>query len=888
MKEIAQELGVEGLIEGSVLREGDDVRITVQLIDGRTDQHLWSESYTNTVTSVLKLQAEVALAIAGEIRAEVEPDEEQRIAEKGDVDPGALESYLRGRLLMQSRTQRDLERAVDEFQRAVDIDDTYAAAHSGLADAYNLLATYDFMSAEGIANAVEAAERAIDLDPSLAEAYTSLGWAILQSTGDWDRAEEAFEKAIGLDPNYSQGHLWYGHYLQWLGRDTEAHEAFGLAVELDPHSLKAREAFANSHRRFGDTAVAIKGLEELLSESPDFLPAFETLITAYQEVGEFEKAIAASERYAALRDNDTRATYFRAISLHLSGRPDAAQRLVDALPDTPTAERIEYFAVREDPDRVVEEFKALQASGRFYAAMRSSSWMNAIRDDDRYGEFLEELNYPRLPPGHKYYDQQRAYLARKAEREKAAEPIERIAVLPFTSIASDDSQEWFVDGMTDALITELGKIRAVKVTGRTSSMRFKNVAKLPQDIASELGVQGLIEGTVVRQDNRVRISARLIDGRNGDLLWGQDFLEEIEDILQLHGDLAIAIATEIQAAVTPEEEEVLTAERDIEEEAYAAYLLGTFYYDKGTSESWKAATEEFRRAVELKPDFAEAHARLADTLWFRAGFSEVRPLDVFDEIRTATERALELDPTNRTALRMSGSIAMGYEHDRETAENIYLRMIDTYPEDAQGYTGLAWCRVIQHRFDEAVELGERAVALDPLNAGTYQTLNNMYQAQYRYAESIEISKKALELEPEHISSLDDLVESYVGLGEFETALRHLDELDRVQSGYNDAYRADIYARMGRAEEARALLEAIEAEPDAERQALFVASAYSVLGEADKAFEWLEKLYEGRYWIVIEFTNSFALPFKNLHDDPRWTDLLERIGIAEYWDPESLP
>jgi TolB-like protein/DNA-binding winged helix-turn-helix (wHTH) protein/Tfp pilus assembly protein PilF len=292
LPQVAQELQVDGIVEGSVLRSGDQVRITAQLIYAPRDQHLWAEEYQRYVRDVLYLQREVARDIAEQVRVTLTPNEQKRLATAGAVDPVAYESYLRGRSFWNQRSEASLLKAIDQFNKAIEADPGYAPAYSGLADCYTTLGYLSYLDPlDAFPRARDAATKALELDPSLAEAHTSLAYFNLYHAWNWAEAENEFKKAIELNPNYATAHDWYSYYLMAMGRFDDAWKEVNRAHELDPLSVTISTdiGFNYYYRRSYDEAI--NQLRATLSVSPKFPLAHLWLGRAYQQKKMYSEAI---------------------------------------------------------------------------------------------------------------------------------------------------------------------------------------------------------------------------------------------------------------------------------------------------------------------------------------------------------------------------------------------------------------------------------------------------------------------------------------------------------------------------------------------------------------------------------------------------------------------
>ena len=292
LPQVAQELQVDGIVEGSVLRSGDQVRITAQLIYAPRDQHLWAEEYQRYVRDVLYLQREVARDIAEQVRVNLTPNERNRLATAGAVDPAAYESYLRGRSFWNQRSEASLLSAIDQFNKAIEVDAGYAPAYSGLADCYTTLGYLSYLDPlDAFPRARDAATKALELDPSLAEAHTSLAYYNLYHAWNWTEAENEFKKAIELNPNYATAHDWYSYYLMAMGRFDEAWKEVNRAHELDPLSVTISTDIGFNYYYRHNYDEAINQLRSTLAVSPKFPLAHLWLGRAYQQKKMYSEAI---------------------------------------------------------------------------------------------------------------------------------------------------------------------------------------------------------------------------------------------------------------------------------------------------------------------------------------------------------------------------------------------------------------------------------------------------------------------------------------------------------------------------------------------------------------------------------------------------------------------
>jgi serine/threonine protein kinase len=281
-------------------------------------------------------------------------------------------------------------------------------------------------------------------------------------------------------------------------------------------------------------------------------------------------------------------------------------------------------------------------------------------------------------------------------------PIKAIVVLPFENLSGDPEQEYFVDGMTDALSAELGKIKALRVISRTSAMHYKDTDKVIPEIVKELGVDAVIEGSVLKAGNDVRVTAQLVDGRTDAHLWSDNYTGTLTNILALQSQVTLAIAREIEVTLTPEEEVRITRTEPVNPEAYEAYLRGFFFFEKLTEESFETAADYFKQAIEVEPDYAEAYAWLAAAYCVPSLWGYATPHESFARAKTAVNTAIRLDETCAAAHHVGGWISLYYDWDWKKAKLSLERAIELNPNYRYGYHALAWYLVVAGRFDEAI------------------------------------------------------------------------------------------------------------------------------------------------------------------------------------------
>jgi TolB-like protein/DNA-binding winged helix-turn-helix (wHTH) protein/Tfp pilus assembly protein PilF len=288
LPQIGRDLGVDAVVEGSVLRSGDRVRITAQLIRASTDRHIWAESYDGDLKDVLSLQARVAESITNQVKLNLTAEESGRLRRTRAVNPEAFDLYLRGRYAWNQRNLEGFQKAIEYFNQAIGIDPNFAQAYSGLADAYTLLGLYG-EGTVGASQAKAAAEKALQLDDSLAEAHTSLAAVKILNDWDWQGAEREFQRALELNPNFAQAHHWYGNLLLGPeGRHDEAIAELQRAQELDPLSLIVNADTGFAYYLAGRYDLALQAYQKVLAANPNFIPVHYYLSQYYRQTGQYD------------------------------------------------------------------------------------------------------------------------------------------------------------------------------------------------------------------------------------------------------------------------------------------------------------------------------------------------------------------------------------------------------------------------------------------------------------------------------------------------------------------------------------------------------------------------------------------------------------------------
>ncbi len=468
-------------------------------------------------------------------------------------------------------------------------------------------------------------------------------------------------------------------------------------------------------------------------------------------------------------------------------------------------------------------------------------------------------------------------MTRTHAADRTRPKITSLAVLPLKNLSGDPAQEYFADGMTEAVIGRLSMIRGLRVISRTSVMRFKDIRMSAPEIAKTLHVDAIVEGSVIREGGRIRVTAQLIRGATDEHLWSEAYDREPRDALALESEVAQSIARKVEVTVTGEERARLVAARHVSPEVYESYLKGQFATSNSRTETEKSITY-FEEAIRKDPTFAPAYVGLAEaydhlgTVFVGVPPSETRPKEI-----SAARKALELDPELAEAHVLLADMQQKQWHWTE-AEAEYRRALELKPNDAAAHLGLANWLMCQGRTEEALAWSRRARELDPLGVSGVSLGWIMFHARH-YEDAIRELRSVLAVHPDNATAHWFLGFVLIDNGQPEEAIPELEKtvslMDRSPGAIGVLIRA--YARAGRRTDALRLL----AELKERKQASYVpagafVNAYLGLGDHDQALAWLERAYQEQS-NILQFLKVHPF-FDPIRDDPRFADLVRRVGL----------
>jgi TolB-like protein/DNA-binding winged helix-turn-helix (wHTH) protein/Flp pilus assembly protein TadD len=459
----------------------------------------------------------------------------------------------------------------------------------------------------------------------------------------------------------------------------------------------------------------------------------------------------------------------------------------------------------------------------------------------------------------------------------AAGHIRSLAVLPFENLSGDPAQDYFVDGMTDALTTDLAQVGGLDVISRTSAMQYRDAKKLVPVIGRELNVDALLEGTVIRSGQDVRITAQLVHAATDRHVWAERYEGKLRDVAALQQKIARAVVGAIQGRLAPLRGRSAQPIA-VDPEAYDAYLKGLTAPGRGSYEGFRTAVAYFEEAVARQPDFAVAYAALAQAQHQFLFGGPLSPRETMPKAEAAARKAVELDETLAQAHQTLGGILQHFHWKWEEGDKEFARARELSPQfmEPAGIEAL----IRNGRFEEAITLSERARTRDPISFNAYLSVGSSYRAAGQYDRAIAEIRRAIEINPRQMRAYFQLGATFIFMGRLNEAIKELETAVRSTPGGNPRFQAYLgyaYAAGGRPLDARRILSELEARARQQYVSSFgVALIHDVLGEKEAALAAFERAYQDR---AVEFAQMTQYPpFKTIASEPRFQTLMREIGL----------
>jgi len=456
-----------------------------------------------------------------------------------------------------------------------------------------------------------------------------------------------------------------------------------------------------------------------------------------------------------------------------------------------------------------------------------------------------------------------------------------LAVLPLQNLTGDDSQEYLTDGMTEALISSLAQVNALRVISRDSVMRYKGTNKSPAEISKELKVDTLVAGSVVRSGDFITIETKIVRLPNGQPVWVRTYQRNIHDIETLQNEMTLAITSAVQDEMALRARIPVIAEPEVDPEAYELYLRGRYCWNKRTEQGYYKAIQFFRKAIAVQPDYAKAYAGLADSFAMLGDLDNRRPsrVEMISKARSNVQRALQLDDNLAEAHASLASISYVYDWDWPLAEKEFHRALELNPNYATAHHWYAYYCLSRNRIDEGLSEIRLAQTLDPQSLIIQNDVGQLLYMARRYDDAIEEERRTLEMDESLAWPHFWLGLSFLAKGQNAAAIAEMQSVVHL-SGEDPSSMAMlgiVYARTGHIDQARRQLQKIREFPKAQYDSLAdVAFLLAALGQEEEAFAWLSRIFPNR---PRPFKSLHLLPYLDpLRSDPRFRDLQARVGL----------
>jgi TolB-like protein/Tfp pilus assembly protein PilF len=824
LPQIARELSVDAVVEGSVRRDGDRVRITAELIDARTDQHLWTETYDRDMRDILSLQSHVAAAIAEEIRDKLKPTDESLPSaaptpsifdpsppENGppahsfdasrEVNPRAYDLYLRGRYFWNNQaTQDDFRRAIEYYEQAIEIDPNSALTYAGLAHCLFLMGAgeYGFQAPlEVMPKAKEAALKALSIDDSIAEAHLSLAMVNFRFEWDWEAAEQHLKRAIELNHGYYVAHYLYTIYLLVLGRFDEAFTEAKIARQLSPLSPDVRFSVGLLLYASGQNEEAIEHLRGTVVMDARFPLPHLVLGLTQQRRGRFDEAIVEFDRALKIAGPRPLWSGYLGQVFALAGQTERAVEILHELLTTskndyvpPVALAFVYAGLGKKDDAFHWLEKAVEARDGLLIYLKVGSTFDSLRSDERFARILNRVGLqgdPGLKVLHPPADPETSRSTRKLRdfvrpRPSLAKPIlvilasaVALAILyiaiPYIKNSIRPEREVLaiqpfktLGGDPDA--RRLAEIVREEIFTRMSELHPQRLGVVELTTAdSELSFE-----QVCSSRNPTLVLAGAIH-RDGNQMAITDQLVSCRDQTGMVGDRHSLnpdgagmgpVVDDIVRKVLVALPKDIQPTHGVNPKAYEAYLQGRFEWNLRSTQSLMRAISYFQEAIEFDGSYAPSYAGLADcyALLGSAPYTAIPPSEAFPKAKTNALKALELDSDLAEAHVSLGYSALVYERNYPEAEREFLKAIELRPDYATAHQYYAYYLTAMGNLNEAIHERQRAVAIEPKSPLLNTALGEAYYQARQYRDSIGPNQQALAIDPHYADAIINIGRAY--------------------------------------------------------------------------------------------------------------------------------
>lgn len=865
-KTVGRELNVNAVVTGRLRQDGETLVISLNLVDARDDSLVWSKSYPGNRQQILDLQDDIARDLASKLGLHPTSDEQQRLTKRHTENPSAYMLFTEGKFHFNKFTPDGLQTATEFFLRALNADPNYAPAIAGVARCKVLLGTLHVGPKQTHPEARQLFLKALEIDANLADAHAGLGAIHLFHDWDWPAAERELKLASA-----NSGWLsWpiYGFWHATQGRLPEALEAIKRGQELDPAAAPRRNELAMCYNWMGRYAEAIVEANKALELDAKFPLAYTTLGVAHVQQGKPEQAIVKLQAAIDAGQRHPGVTGMLAYAYAAAGQTPEAQTMLQQLTGLSQGRfgvaihvsRI--HAALGDKDRAFEWLqRARDERDPHVIWLKVDPTFDSLRSDDRFDAILQEM--------------------RLADSGKPTEQrIDSVAVLPFTNETSDPEAEAFCDGIPEHVTGSLAQVRGrkLKVLPPTSTAHYKGQKIDPRGVSRELDAHAVVTARLRLEGDGLVIPLEMVDARNNNLLLSKQYKRNRNEVLILQDEIARDVATALDLQLTTSDQQKLTRRYTNDPEAYSSFLEGRRNWDKFTEEGMHAAVKHFQAAIDKDPQYAlayawQSHAYNVLALHFHSAHEN------WPKGKKAAAQALLVDETVGEAHAALGAAYLFYDYDWPAAGRELRRALELDPT-ANSRVLHSFHLWTQGRRQEALVEAEQTVKNNPFWPIGNSDLARSYINAGQYEQAEAQAKKTLEVVPNFHLANEALGYAYLQMGKYSQAIAAFQKaLEGPQDNYTLGYLGHTQARAGDREAANRALQQLKDLPETRStRALALAMVQAGLGDKDEAFRWLRQSFENRDgWLIYLHVEPV---WASLRNDPRFTDLLRDMGLAD--------
>ncbi|MCP4727102.1 MAG: protein kinase, partial [bacterium] len=857
--EIVQKVNVRYVLEGSVRKAGNNLRITAQLIDATTDAHLWAEKYSGTLDDVFDIQEKVSRSIVDSLKVKLTDREDQKLVDRDIRDAKAYDCYFRARREFWSFEEENLDRAIQDIQNGLDIIGENEVLYEAMGKIY-----WQFHNAGLVTD----------------DSYLS-------------KSEQCVEKIFKIKPDSYRGHRLRGIIQVKRGNLHAAVKNLKVALEYDPDDPDTLLWLGFSYLLAGQTHVLDPILNKLLTLDPltplnYAMPGFKSLLE-----GDLNGALGPYRKYVQMEPNNPDFRFFCGIVSAENGLVEEAFSLFDLniteTPNTLYAWLSQFIKSGLEGDRETalksinpELIKIAKVELRYswviaagYAIIDekvpSIDWLeNAVNLGikwypflNEYDPFLENIRQePRFQKlmkrvKHEWenFDSENPVPYVEDEDTEPQENLEKsIAVLPFANMSADPEQEYFCDGMSEEIINALTHIEQLKVIARTSAFMFKDKNEDMREIGKKLDVEHLLEGSVRKSGNRLRITAQLIKVSDGSHLWSEKYDRELEDVFDIQDEISLAIVDKLRIKLLENEKEAVVKHYTDDPELYSLYLRGLYHWYKFTVEDMDRSEEYFEQAIQKDPEYALAYAGVAEVNIFAPFFADLPPKEAMPKARKYLEKALSIDANLAEAYALMGRINLFYDWDWKLADKNFRKAVDLNPNSALIYSHYSDFLSLAERHDEAVPMAKRAQELDPLSIFINHNAGERILHAGYFDEALEDLQKTQTMDPNNFYIHTLLGMTYQAKSMIKEAIYELEKASKLSEGapiVTSSLAYLYYISNNRSKGDEILNGLLEKAKTSYVPATYLCAVYFGHGDMDQALTWWKKACDDR---------DFMLPF----------------------------